>query len=156
MKRKIFTMLMGAAFGIGVLAIAPAARADQADEATRLTFNEPVQVPGNTVLVLPAGTYWFKVPGSGNVSSVDQNLVRIYNSDQTMLIATLQTIPTIRTRKTIRGELVLAEQPNGNPVALLEWFYPDRTTGHQFIYAPTEQSQLMAETRIEVYPNTVS
>ena len=154
MKRKIFTMLMGSAFGIGVLAIAPAARADQANEATRLTFNQSVQVPGNTVL--PAGTYWFKVAGNGNVSSVDQNLVRIYNSDQTMLIATLQTIPTIRTRKKTRGELVLAEQPNGNPVALLEWFYPDRTTGHQFIYAPTEQSQLMAETRIEVYPNTVS
>lgn len=149
MKRKIFMML--AAFGIGVLAIAPTVRADQANEATRLVFNQPVEVPRTTVL--PAGTYWFKV---GNVSSLDQNVVRIYNSDQTRLIATLQTIPTTRTLKTTRGELVFADQPNGDPVALLIWFYPGRITGHQFIYSPTHHSQLMAETRIEVYPNTVS
>src|SRR5215469_2469028 len=63
--------------------------------------------------------------------TVDRNLVRIYNSDQTKLIVTLETIPATRTRTNKRGELVFAQQPNGSPVALLKWFYPNLTSGHQ-------------------------
>lgn len=151
MNKKIFTAILGAAFGLGLTAIAPAAHASEANQSAKLIFSQPVQIPGNTVL--PAGAYWLKVDGS--VAAVDENLVRIYNSDQTKLIATLETIPTTRSEST-KGEVVLAEQPNGSPVALLKWFYPDRTTGHQFIYSPTHESQLMAETKIELYPKTVS
>jgi len=152
MGRKILIAILSAAFGLGVLAIVPAAHADVANQATKLVFNQPVQIPGNTVL--PAGTYWFKVDGTA--APMDQNLVRIYNSNQTKLIATLETIPASRTRTTKRGELIFAEQPNDSPVALLKWFYPNLTSGHQFIYSPTHQSHLMAETRIELYPKTVS
>ena len=88
--------------------------------------------------------------------TVDRNLVRIYNSDQTKLIVTLETIPATRTRTNKRGELVFAQQPNGSPVALLKWFYPNLTSGHQFIYSPTRESRLMADTTIELYPKTVS
>ncbi len=152
MSRKILTALACAAFGLGALAIVPAAHADVANQASRIVFSQPVQIPGNTVL--PAGTYWFKVDGTA--TPVDQNLVRIYNSDQSKLIATMETIPVTRTRRTNRGELVFAQQPKGSPVALLQWFYPDLNTGHQFVYSPAHQSQLMAETRLELYPKTVS
>jgi hypothetical protein len=34
----------------------PASRADELDQASKITFSQPVQIPGH---VLPAGTYWF-------------------------------------------------------------------------------------------------
>ena len=35
-----------------------AAHADESDQATTITFNEPIQIPGQ---VLPAGSYLFKL-----------------------------------------------------------------------------------------------
>ena len=36
----------------------PSARASERDQATEITFNQSVQIPGR---VLPAGTFWFVV-----------------------------------------------------------------------------------------------
>jgi hypothetical protein len=36
----------------------PAAKADNWNELTKLTFSEPIQLPNR---VLPAGTYWFRL-----------------------------------------------------------------------------------------------
>ena len=44
---------------LAFLMVLPAARADQANQATKVTFNQAVQIPGR---VLPAGTYWFTLP----------------------------------------------------------------------------------------------
>src|SRR5438309_1839379 len=63
-----------------------AAHASVADQATQITFSQPVQVPGQ---VLPAGTYLFKLV---NTDSLD--IVQIFNSDRTHLYATLETVPT--------------------------------------------------------------
>ena len=46
-------------FLLAVLVALPAARADQSNQATKVTFSQPVQIPGR---VLPAGTYWFELP----------------------------------------------------------------------------------------------
>ena len=62
-------------------ALAPRMNADAWDQLTKLTFSEPVEIPGQ---VLPPGTYWFKLLDSQS----DRNIVQIYNNDQTKLYAT--------------------------------------------------------------------
>jgi len=61
-----------------------AAHADESNQATTITFSQPIQIPGQ---ILPAGTYSFKLLDSNS----DPNVVQIFNSDQTHLYATLQT-----------------------------------------------------------------
>ncbi len=39
------------------LLLVPVARADEWDQATRLTFNQPMEIPGHKILA--AGSYWF-------------------------------------------------------------------------------------------------
>lgn len=63
-----------------------AAHADEADQATKITFSQPIQVPGQ---ILPAGTYLFTLANTD-----DLNMVQIFSPDRTHLYATLQTIPT--------------------------------------------------------------
>jgi hypothetical protein len=46
---------------LGFLTALPAARADESNQATKVTFSQPIQIPGR---VLPAGTYWFMLPES--------------------------------------------------------------------------------------------
>ncbi len=61
MRRALGT-IFGVVLAAALLTFAPGARADEANEATQFTFNEPFQIPGNRIL--PAGTYWFKLPSS--------------------------------------------------------------------------------------------
>src|SRR6267142_2813568 len=65
------------------------AHADELKQATIFTFSQPIQVPGK---VLPAGTYVFKLANSDS----QRDIVQIFNSEQTHLYATFQTIPTYR------------------------------------------------------------
>ena len=110
------------------------AHADEANQSTKLTFTESVEIPGQ---FLPAGTYLFKLADSNNL-----NLVQIFSADGTRLYATLQTISTQRAVSTADTVVTLAQQPNGRPDALLKWFYPSDTTGHQFVYPDQEEQQL--------------
>jgi hypothetical protein len=112
-----------------------AAHADELDEATAVTFSVPVQIPGQ---VLPAGTYLFKLADSDS----DRNIVQIFNSDGTVLDATLPTIPTERQQATGDTVLTLGEQQAGQPDALLKWFYPGRLTGNEFAYSGSEEKEL--------------
>jgi hypothetical protein len=74
------------AFGLFYVLVA---HADESDQATTVTFNQPVQIPGQ---LLPAGTYVFKLANRDSV----QDAVQILNSDQTHVYATLETIPADR------------------------------------------------------------
>ena len=111
-----------------------AAHADEVNEATQMTFSQPVQVPGHT---LPAGTYLFKL------APVDsENIVQIFNADGTVLYASAMTIPVVRPEATGDTQVTLAEQTDGEPYALLKWFYPGRLTGKEFVYPKTQEQQL--------------
>lgn len=118
-----------------------AAHADEYDEATTLTFSQPVQIPGQ---VLPAGTYLFRLV---DISS-DRNLVQIFNADRTVLYATLQTNTTERQEPTGDTVVALAEQGTGQPAALLKWFYPGRETGNEFVY-PKQTEKVLAQAKQE-------
>jgi hypothetical protein len=111
-----------------------AVHADETDQTTKLTFNEPVEIPGH---VLPAGTYLFKLADQN-----DMNMVQIFNADGTRVYATLPTISAQRSEPPNNTVLIMAEPDGGRPVALLKWFYPGNTIGHEFVYPKQEEQQI--------------
>jgi Protein of unknown function (DUF2911) len=112
-----------------------AARADESDQATTITFDQPVQIPGQ---LLPAGTYVFKLTNY----DAARNVVQIFNSDRTHVLATLDTNATDRQEPTGNTEITLAEQGAGKPDVLLKWFYPGTLTGNEFLYSDHREKEL--------------
>jgi len=110
------------------------AHAAEMDQFTNISFSQPVEIPGQT---LPAGTYLFKLRNADNL-----NLVQISNLDGSHVYATLLTNSTERQEATGDTVLVMAEQGSGKLVAILKWFYPGRTDGHEFVYSEYEIQQL--------------
>lgn len=144
MIRKALLMTMGGVLLLTFTSFMPRARADERDQATQLTFNQPVEIPGNHVLA--AGTYWFVVPDADNGGKV----VQIFNTDRTQLFATLETNTTERPEWSADGQLIFAKPSPDEPIMLVSWFYPDQTEGHRFVYSPRQESQLADANRITV------
>jgi hypothetical protein len=139
--RRAIQLLIAFAFALAM--IAPAARADERNQATQLTFDQSIQIPGD--VVLPAGTYWFKVADS----SANQNIVQVFDSDWS-IIATTIVVPTIRPEATDHTMLKLAEGAPDQPDVLVKWFYPGRMTGHEFLYSAPMESQISEDSVITV------
>jgi len=137
--RKALTFMIAfvAAF---VLFFEVSAHADMSDQATEITFSQPVQIPGQ---VLPAGTYWFLL---ANISE-QQDVVQIYNSDRSKLYATLETATIESQEATGHTVVKLAEQESSKPDALVAWFYPGETTGHEFLYPKDQEKQLSQDSQ---------
>jgi hypothetical protein len=133
---KIFSTI---ALLLAFLMVLPAARADQSNQATKVTFNRPVQIPGR---VLAAGTYWFILPE--NLTEHDQ--VRIYNADQTVFYGTVRTINAERRQTTDKSVFTLAPYDSAQPHAIITWFYPGDTSGHEFVY-PKQVSRELAKAK---------
>jgi hypothetical protein len=111
--------------------MAPSARADEWDKQTVVTFNDTVEIPG---LVLPAGTYVFKLADS----SSNRDIVQIFTEDQKHLVATVLTIPDHREDPTDKTVVTFEERASGSPEALHSWFYPGDTDGVEFVYPKSE------------------
>jgi hypothetical protein len=127
-KRYAFVLL-----GLALLML-PVARASEVDQATKVTFSRSVQIPGH---VLQAGTYWFVVdPAFGS------KIVRIFGQDRTTIYATLQTIPSEHLGPSEHTELTFANLQSMRPEAIVTWFYPGRTTGHEFVYSKQERKEI--------------
>jgi hypothetical protein len=126
-------------FAVGLLLafviILPVARASELDQATKITFNQPVQIPGR---VLPAGTYWFVLLDA----SVSKDIVQVFNSNQSMLYATVFTNSIESPTITDNTAVTFAERESTQSVTLLSWIYPGRDTGHQFRYSNKEMEEL--------------
>jgi len=119
---------------LAFLAVLPVVHADEWDQATLITFSQPVQIPGQ---VLPAGTYLFEL-----VNNYNHEIVRISNADRTNVIALVQAIPTKQEGLSARAAVILAERGDSKPEAVVAWSYPGRLEGHQFLYAKQVQSEL--------------
>lgn len=117
------------------LTMLPVTQANAGNEATKLSFAKAVQVPGR---VLPAGTYLFVLEGSfGN-----SNIIQVFNSDRSMLYATLFTISAKRAKSTDDTAITFADRGAMQPETLVSWFYPGRTYGHEFVYSQSEEHEL--------------
>ena len=111
-----------------------AAHADLGDQATEITFNQPIQIPGQ---VLPAGNYLFKLLNGDNL-----DVVQIFSADRTHLYATLETIQSEKPQVRYDTTVTLVEQGAGRPDVLLKWFYPGNETGHEFVYSNQIEKQM--------------
>ena len=116
------------------------AHADEENQMTKISFSEAVQVPGT---VLPAGTYQFVLASNDS----NRNIVQIFNAEGTELYATVQTIPAGRGRETDGTSITLAQRPDGQPDALVTWFYPGNDTGHEFLYSKQEEKELTQDAK---------
>lgn len=123
-------------FLLAFAVILPVARADEFDQASQLTFNQSVQIPGR---VLPAGTYWFVL---ANTSTGNRNVIHIFNSDRSTLYATVSTITVERTHPSDHSAFTFAEGDSTQPTAIVTWFYPGHKTGHEFVYPAQEEKEL--------------
>src|SRR4029077_14748921 len=112
----------------------PVTRADELNQATVVTFSQPVQIPGQ---VLPAGTYQFVV-----VDGFDRQIVRIFNADRSKVIATMHAVTRQRQQATGSTAITLAERGMDQPEAIVACFYPGRSEGHELIYSKQEAREL--------------
>ena len=123
---------------IALLAVAAltagTARAGEDDQAIKVSFSQAVEIPGHT---LPAGTYWFVI-----MNTSDRQTVQILNADRSDTYAVLQTINRERFESSAGPAFTLAERSGTKPAAVVAWFYPGRTTGHEFLYPKQEEREL--------------
>ena len=143
-RRTLAGVIAGILFAVG--GVVSHAYGSEMDEGTMITFAQPVEIPGQ---VLGPGSYYFVRIDHGN--SPDVNLIQIFNSDQTKLLATIQTVTTER-RLDTSGKTVLtfAETAKDAPLALRSWFYPGSLEGHEFLYPKREERHVEEAKQIAV------
>lgn len=137
-KTKYFVIAFCVALFFAV-AVPTTMFADESNEATKLTFSDPVEVPG---VVLPAGTYWFQLADNG----ADRNVVQIWNADRTQLVTTVLAIADYRMQPTGKTVINFKERPSDSPDAIRAWFYPGNNFGDEFVYPKTRATQLAKQT----------
>ncbi len=111
------------------------AKADQWDQATKVTFSEPVEIPG---AVLPAGTYWFTLMGD----DPERNIVQVWNQNRDHVLATIMTERDYRLHPSGHTVIRFEERPSGQPEALRAWFYPGDDYGHEFVYSESRAREI--------------
>jgi len=139
--RKLLAVVFS--INLACMVFLPAAVAGEWNQATKMNFSEPVEIPG---VALPAGTYWFVLADSQG----DQQIVQVFSADRKTIYATEQTVPVERLHATGRVELKFAERPHHQPEALLQWFSPGRLTGQEFLYPQKAEKGLMRDARQDV------
>ena len=144
MKRKaVGKSFVTVAFLLAFLAVLPAARADERNQETKVAFSQSVQISGH---VLPAGTYLFVLPND----IAQHDIVSIFSPDHRKLYATVLTAYVERSQPTAGTAFTLAERGSALPEAIVTWFYPGRTVGHEFLYAKTVQKELAKDPRTTI------
>ena len=122
---KLFLLVIG--LGMFVAAIQSSAIADPNYREEKLTFNQPVEIPG---MVLEPGTYDFRYLNSDPMPGV----VLIYNNKghllrEVMAEGVYRSEPTDNTVVTF--EKIAPKAPEG----IKDWFFPGTQNGVEFIYS---------------------
>src|SRR4030095_366852 len=125
---------------LAALAFSASVKADAWNKKTIVTFNQPVEVPGN--VVLPPDTYVFKLLDS----TANRHIVQIFNEDQTHVYATILAIPNYRLNVTGKTVITFKERAAGEPPAVHAWFYPGDNFGQEFVYRKSRSVEVANET----------
>jgi hypothetical protein len=144
---KAMTVVCGVAL-LGA-ALTPAAKADDWNRKTVITFSGPVEIPGVHLKgwgVLPAGTYVFKIVDSQS----DRHIVQIFSEDEKTVYATILAIPNYRLKATSKTVITFRERPAGEPEALRAWFYPGKNWGEEFVYPKSVAIEIAKSTKTAV------
>ena len=127
MTYKLKVVFLGFATLLASSSVLPSAKADEWNKKTVVTFNVPVEVPGQ---VLPEGTYVFKLADSQS----DRDIVQIFTEDEGELMATILAVPVYRQQTTGDTVITFEERASGSPEAVKTWFYPGDNYGFEFMY----------------------
>src|SRR5215468_1537790 len=125
---------------LAALAFSVSVKADAWNKKTIVTFGQSVEVPGD--VVLPAGTYVFKVMDSAS----NRHIVQIFNEDQNHVYATVLAIPNYRLQVTGKTVITFVERPAGEPQAIRAWFYPGDNFGQEFVYSKRRAAEFAKQT----------
>ncbi len=128
------------------LAFPVAAKADEWNKKTTVTFSAPVEIPGVGAQVLPAGTYVFKLLNSQS----NRNIVQIFNERQDHVFSTILAIPNFRLQATDKTVMTFRERASGEPEAIRAWFYPGNRWGQEFVYPKARAIEIAKLTNIPV------
>lgn len=141
--QKIFGVVTGASLALAMAA--PVTRANKQSELTKMTFEQPVEIPGH---VLAPGTYYFTRAYNG--SGPDVNLIEIYSAGDRSTDIFLQTESVLRpeTERNDQTVLTFAKEAKDAPLTLIDWFYPGETHGHVFVYTPLKEMQIRESAKI--------
>jgi hypothetical protein len=132
---KLPSMLSVVCLAMFALALTPGAKADEYNRKTIVTFNAPVEIPGQ---VLGPGTYVFKLLDSPS----DRNIVQIFNKDENHLYATILALPDYRMKPAGKTVITFEERAAGAPEAIRAWFYPGDNYGEEFVYPKVKAMEL--------------
>ena len=148
---SILKTVTASVFCLGLMSVvlAPAAKADDWNRKTMVTFSGPVEIPGVHLTgwgVLPAGTYVFRILDSQS----NRHIVQIFNKDETTIYATILAIPNYRLKATDKTVITFRERPAGEPEALRAWFYPGSNSGEEFVYPKAKAVALAKATNTPV------
>lgn len=148
---KILKTVTTTVFGLALMGavFSPAAKADDWNRKTKITFSGPVEIPGVHLkgwAVLPAGTYVFKILDSQS----DRHIVQIFSEDEATVYATILAIPNYRLKTTDKTVMTFRERPAGEPEALRAWFYPGRNFGEEFVYPKARAVELAKTTHTPI------
>jgi hypothetical protein len=126
----------------------PKATAGEFDRKIRITFGQPVEIPG---LILPEGIYVFNFFGS----TADRNLIDVLSQDEQKVYATIEAIPDYSADAIGETSLVFEQRNPNAPHAIKEWFFPDRRYGHVFVYPETGPLEIGKSNDLESEQNLV-
>lgn len=130
--------------GLLGLAIVPQAKADEWNQKTTLRVNQPVMIPGMT---LQPGDYVLQLAPQ---TLSNRNIVQVFNSDESELLATVIAVPHMRTTVAGGSQFTFWEMPAGQPPALRTWYFPGDNVGHEFTYPKHVASQIAQYNRKNV------
>lgn len=105
---------------------APLLKASETDKKTIISISQPVSVQGT---ILPPGQYVLKLQDS----STRQDVISIFNGDETRLIARVVANHAYRIQPTGKGEFSFYKSSAGQPAALRTWYYPGEDNGLEFL-----------------------
>jgi hypothetical protein len=123
---RYLTVFVALAMSLMSSALVPSLKASEWDKKTIITISQPVMVEGT---LLPAGQYVLKLQDS----SSSQDVVYIFNGEETRLITTVLAIHAYRLQPTDKSAFSFYETPAGQPAALRRWFYPGENEGFEFL-----------------------
>jgi hypothetical protein len=135
MKSNKLQVIVFCLVSLCAIFVSSSAKADTWDKATKLTFTEPVEIPGRA---LASGTYWFELADSTS----NRHIVRVWNADRSEVLATILAVPDYRLQPTGDTVIKFSERPTGTPEAIKAWFYPGDNFGQEFVYPKAKATQL--------------
>jgi hypothetical protein len=137
------TLLSVFCFAVVASLAALPAYANEWDKATKITINQPFEVPGR---VLPAGTYMVKLVDI----AAERHVVRFLSEDESKVFATVIGIPDFRLQTTDKTSMTFYESEVGTPRPLHAWFYPGHQFGLEFAYPEKRAVAIAAVTEEHV------